>query len=59
MQSYSQNHLVRLTRRQFFALHAEVVTELAALPEGSTDWHIAMANLRLIRRALAKPALTP
>ena len=57
MQSYSLNELFRRMRRQHLSFHAEVVAELSAPPEGSADWHIALANLRLIRRTLAQPAL--
>jgi len=60
MHSYSLSELFRLTRRQLFALHAEIVAELARLPaEGAPDGEVALANLRLIRRILAQPALTP
>jgi hypothetical protein len=49
----------RLTRRELFALHAEIVAELSRLPEGSPEHHVALGNLRLIRRVLAQPALAP
>jgi len=53
------SELFRLTRRQLFARHAEIVAELSRLPEGSLDCEVALSNLRLIRRILAQPALTP
>ena len=59
MRSYSLKELFRLARRELFALHAEIVAELATLPEGSLDREVALGNLRLIRRVLAQPALTP
>ena len=59
MRIYSVNELFRLTRHELFALHAEIIAELSRLPEGSPDYEVALANLRLIRRVLAQPALTP
>ena len=41
------------------AVQAEIIAELSALPEGSPDYEVALGNLRLIRRVLAQPALTP
>ena len=55
MRAYSLNELFRLTRNELFDLHAEIVRELANLPEASGDRVIAFENLRLIRRVLAHP----
>jgi hypothetical protein len=59
MRSYSLNELFRLTRHELFALHAEIVALQAGLPDDAPERHIALATLRLIRRVLARPALTP
>ena len=59
MRVYSLNELFRLTRKQLFDLHAEIVAELSKLPEPSPDRQLAFANLRLIRQVLAKLAVIP
>jgi hypothetical protein len=59
MRVYSLNELFRLTRNELFALHAEIVCELADMPESSGDQIIAFENLRLIRRVLARYYLKP
>ncbi len=59
MRAYSLNELFHLTRNQLFELHAEIVAELAALPESFADRHIAIENLRLIRQVLAHHHLKP
>ena len=59
MRAYSLNELFHLTRNQLFELHAEIVAELAALPETSPDRPIAFINLRLIRQVLAHIRFVP
>ena len=59
MRAYSLNELFRLTRTELLALRANVVAELASLPETSADREIALINLRNIRRALTKFTIAP
>ena len=59
MHHYTLNKFFRLTRHELFALHAEIVALLAALPEDAPERNIALTTLRLIRRILANSALTP
>ena len=59
MKVWILNELFRLTRTELFALHHEIVTELANTPDGSPERDIALSNLRLIARALARPNLAP
>ncbi len=59
MRAYSLPELKNLTRNQLFALHAEIVAELASLPETSADATIAQANLQLIRSAISCIYLQP
>ena len=55
MRAYSLNELFNLTRAELFALHTDIASELAALPEGSEERVVALSNLRCIRRVLAHP----
>ena len=59
MKAWTLNDLFRLTRAELFSLHREIVAELANAPEGSPERDIALANLRLIARALALPNIAP
>jgi hypothetical protein len=59
MRAYSLNELFCLTRAELFALHVDLASELAALPEGSEERAIALDNLRNIRRVLAQPQFAP
>jgi len=52
MRAYSLNELFCLTRAELFALHARIVAELPVLSE--TDRHVALGNLRKLRRVLAR-----
>ncbi len=51
--------LFHLTRAQLLALHQENVAALAEWPEGSPEHEIILANLRVIRQALARRAPAP
>lgn len=57
MRAYSLNELFCLTRSELFALHARIVSELAALPEAEQG--VGLATLRGIRRVLAYPQCAP
>ena len=59
MRTYSLTELFCLTRNELFALHAKIVAELAALPEGAEGRLAALDNLRLIRCALARHRPAP
>jgi hypothetical protein len=59
MRVWTLNELFRLTRAELFQLHAEITARLGDLPEGSREYLTALANLRLIRRVLARPQHTP
>jgi hypothetical protein len=59
MRAYTLNELMSLTRAELFALHRHMVHALMQLPEGSPERLIALANLRTIQRALARPNLSP
>lgn len=59
MRAYSLNELMNLTRAELCALHRRILDALALLPEGSPERLIALANLRDIRRVLARPNLSP
>ena len=54
MRAYSLSELFTLTRAELFALHAEIVAELATLPD--TDRATALENLRRVRRVLGREA---
>jgi hypothetical protein len=58
MRKYSLAELFNFTRAELFALHATILTELAALTD-TADRDIALGNLRLIRRALAQHGPVP
>ena len=57
MRAYSLSELFDLTRRELFALHARIVSELPTLSEA--DHKIALETLRRIRRVLAHPYYAP
>lgn len=59
MRVWTLRGLFCLTRAELFAPHHRIAAELPQLPEGSGEREIALANLHLIRRVLARPALTP
>jgi hypothetical protein len=59
MRHYTLFELFRLTRHELFALHAETIALIATLPIDAPEREIGLAILRLIRRILAQPALTP
>lgn len=59
MRVYSLEELFRLTRAELLGLHHQIARALAQLPEGSPERLTALTNLRNIRRALARPNLTP
>jgi hypothetical protein len=59
MKVWTLNELFRYTRTELFALHREIVAELANMPEGSPERDISLANLRLIARALTLPNIAP
>lgn len=54
MRVYSLKELFNLTRAELFGLHARITAELNALPESSVERQTALANLRNIRRVLAR-----
>jgi hypothetical protein len=54
MRAYSLTELFCMTRAELFALHAQIVREPAALPDGSSDRPAALDLLRAIRRVLAR-----
>lgn len=57
MQVYSLTELLHLARRETFALHSRIVTELPTLTEHNRT--IALDNLRRIRRVLSHPTHVP
>ena len=59
MRAYTLTELMNLTRAELFALHRRIVDALTLLPEGSPERLTALANLRYIRRVLARPNLSP
>ena len=59
MRSYSLTELFCLTRDELFALHAEIASALAALPDDAADRPILLDTLRNIRRVLATARLSP
>jgi hypothetical protein len=58
MRAYTMNELMSLTRAEVCALHRRIVDALVQLPE-APERLIALANLRAIRRVLARPSLSP
>jgi hypothetical protein len=59
MRSYSLTELFCLTRAELFALHAEIASALAALPDDAANRPILLDTLRNIRRVLATARLSP
>ena len=59
MRAYSLTELFNLSRRELFALHAEILAKLVRFPAESPDRATALANLRNIRRVLTHPGLSP
>lgn len=59
MRAYSLTELMKLTRNELFALHRQITDTLALLPEGNPERVIALANLRDIRRVLARNEFAP
>ena len=59
MRTYSLTELFHLTRNELFALHAELVTNLASLPDAAPERPALITNLRDVRRVLATPKLSP
>ena len=59
MRAYNLIELMKLTRNELFALHRQITDALPLLPEGSPERLTALANLRAIRRVLARPKITP
>ena len=57
MRAYSLIELFNLTRAELFSLHAQITAELPQLSE--SDYHVALENLRRIRRVLAQPRCAP
>lgn len=59
MRVWTLNELFRLSRAELFGLHQEIVTALAAMPDNDPERPAALANLRNIRRVLARPSPVP
>jgi hypothetical protein len=59
MRAYSLTELMNLTRNELFALHRQIADALALLPDGCPERNIALANLRNIRRVLARREFAP
>jgi UDP-3-O-[3-hydroxymyristoyl] glucosamine N-acyltransferase len=59
MGAYTLNELMTLTRAELFALHQRIVDAVAQLPDGSPERLTALANLRDIRRVLARCEFAP
>lgn len=59
MRAYSLTELMNLTRNELFALHRQIADALATLPEGSPERLTALANLRDIRRVIARAEFAP
>ena len=59
MRAYTLTELMNLTRAELFALHRQVVDDLAKLPENSAERRIAFATLRDIRRVFSSRSLSP
>jgi len=56
MRAYSLSELFCLTRNELFSLHARIAADAAGLQEGVPEYGIALANMRLVRRALSRTA---
>ena len=59
MRTYSLTELMNLTRAELFALHRQITDAIVRLPEGSPEHLTALANLRNIRRVLARREFAP
>lgn len=59
MRVWTSIELFRLTRAELFALHRDIVQDLAAMPDGDPERRVALDNLANIRRVLARPSLAP
>ena len=59
MRVWTLIELFRLTRAELFGLHRDIAIALTAIPDNDPERPIAIANLRNIRRVLARPNLTP
>ena len=59
MRAYTLTELMNLTRNHLFSLHRQIAEALALLPEGSSERHTALADLRDIRRVLARGEFAP
>ena len=59
MRAYTLTELMSLTRAEVFALHRQIADALALVPEDSAERFIALANLRAIRRVLARRDFMP
>ncbi len=59
MRAYTLTELMNLTRSELFALHRKITDALALLPEGAPERLTAVANLRNIRRVLARNHFAP
>ena len=57
MLAYSLTELFKLTRAELFALHAQIVAELASLPDA--DRCVAFESLRAEHRVLSHPRYAP
>jgi hypothetical protein len=55
----TQGELMRAIRTELSALLRRIAGELPNLPEGSPELRAAHANLKNIRRALARPEFRP
>jgi hypothetical protein len=59
MREWTLIELFHLTRGELFRLHQDIVNAIAAMPDGDPERPAALANLRNIRRVLARPNLAP
>ena len=59
MRVWTTTELFKLTRDELFALHAEIVSQLTDIPEGSYLRALGLASLARIRRVLARLRPTP
>jgi len=59
MRVWTLIELFRFTRAELVRLHREIFTQLKDLPQDTDEYRIAVVNLQLIRRVLARPSLAP
>jgi hypothetical protein len=59
MRVWTLIELFRLTRAELFGLHREIANALAAMPDSDPERPVALANLRNISTALARPRPAP